>query len=839
MHDETFYITSESVTEGHPDKICDQISDAILDAHLAQDPYSRVAVECLVTTGSVHVAGEVTSKAKVDVQNVVRQTLKEIGYVNPEFGMDTDDAGVWVSIHGQSPDIAQGVNENPDLNKEQGAGDQGMMYGYASNETVELMPFPIVTANKLTRRMAEARKNGEIKNLGPDGKSQVSVRYVNGKPEKITAVVIAQQHTDKISEDELRKEVVDKVIKPICGDMIDNETKIYVNATGRFVVGGPEGDTGVTGRKIIVDTYGGVGRHGGGAFCIAGTSLVNTERGLVKIEECQKIGSRGLLVKTDIHPMPAGAWYNNGIKPTNILITKDGYNIEATTNHLFRIIDTEGNYNWKSAGDLRYGDYVAIQTKNRLFGNDTLPEFSYSYKNGTAEKRKKKYTFPNKLTKDYAYLLGLLIGDGLCTNQGDIRLCVCEPEMKEIVQNVYEKISGDNGRIYGHWAYLGGVELRAYLKHLGLDFAKSFEKTVPKSIFSASKENCAVFLKGLWDTDGCVRIDGRNKNSLRLHLATTSRILAEQVQILLLSFGIISKIQVVNVGKNVAGFIKGRQITSLHTRYDLVIKGSRSVIQFKEYIGFNLERKQKILESLLPEKRDALIIPYQKKRIISLFNKLPVHEKRIDNCKIGRFTRSSSGKATKELTYEKLKEFIDTYELFLKNEPDFKFLQQICLMDHYYTQIERKIPSFSETYDLNIPFSHTFTANGFVCHNSGKDPSKVDRSGAYMARHIAKNIVAGGVADRCEVQISYSIGVAKPTSFNIDTFGTGKIPDNKIVELVEKHFDLRPRAIIEYLNLRRPIFRKTAAYGHFGRNEEDFTWEKTNKAEELRRGAGL
>ncbi|MEK6848410.1 MAG: methionine adenosyltransferase domain-containing protein [Nanoarchaeota archaeon] len=160
-------------------------------------------------------------------------------------------------------------------------------------------------------------------------------------------------------------------------------------------------------------------------------------------------------------------------------------------------------------------------------------------------------------------------------------------------------------------------------------------------------------------------------------------------------------------------------------------------------------------------------------------------------------------------------------------------------MDHYYTQIERKIPSFSETYDLNIPFSHTFTANGFVCHNSGKDPSKVDRSGAYMARHIAKNIVAGGVADRCEVQISYSIGVAKPTSFNIDTFGTGKIPDNKIVELVEKHFDLRPRAIIEYLNLRRPIFRKTAAYGHFGRNEEDFTWEKTNKAEELRRGAGL
>ncbi len=383
-----YYITSESVTEGHPDKICDQISDAILDNLISQDPYSRVAIECLTTTGTVHVAGEVTTKGYVNVQKIVRETLREIGYTNPLFGIDADDAGVWVSIHGQSPDIALGVDENPDANKDQGAGDQGMMYGFACNETPELMPFPIITAHRLTRRMAEVRKKGIINELGPDGKSQVSVRYKNGRPEKIIAVVIAQQHTNNIDEKELREKIIKNVVEPICRDMIDDETKIYVNATGRFVIGGPEGDTGVTGRKIIVDTYGGVGRHGGGCF-------------------------------------------------------------------------------------------------------------------------------------------------------------------------------------------------------------------------------------------------------------------------------------------------------------------------------------------------------------------------------------------------------------------------------------------------------------------SGKDPSKVDRSGAYMSRHIAKNIVAAGLSDKCEVQVSYSIGIAKPTSLNIDTFGTGKISDEKIKELVEKHFDLRPKAIITYLNLRRPIFKKTAAYGHFGRSEEEFTWEHTNKAEILKKESGI
>lgn len=380
------YVTSESVTEGHPDKICDQISDSVLDSLFAQDPYSRVAVECLTTTGLVVVAGEVTTRGYADVQGIVRRTLNEIGYTNPQYGIDCEDAGVLVSIHGQSQDIAQGVNES--AGKEQGAGDQGMMYGFACNETPELMPLPIMLAHKLTMKLAESRKKGIISDLGPDGKSQVSIEYHDGIPKRLSAVVIAQQHLDNISEEKLKDEIRKKVIDPICGKWIDKDTKIYINATGKFVIGGPEGDSGVTGRKIIADTYGGVGRHGGGAF-------------------------------------------------------------------------------------------------------------------------------------------------------------------------------------------------------------------------------------------------------------------------------------------------------------------------------------------------------------------------------------------------------------------------------------------------------------------SGKDPSKVDRSGAYAARYVAKNIVAAGLADKCEVQLSYAIGIAQPTSINIDTFGTNKIPEEKIVELVKKNFKLTPKWIIEHLNLRRPIYRKTAAYGHFGREDPDFTWEKTDMAEALRQEAGL
>jgi len=259
-----YLFTSESVTEGHPDKVCDQVSDAILDEFLRQDPESRVAVETMTTTGMVVVAGEVTSKAKFDVQEIVRKTLREIGYDNPQYGFDADSCSVLVSLHSQSQDISQGVSSTE--NKEQGAGDQGLMFGYATNETEEMMPMPIMLAHKLTRRLAEDRKNKELLWVRPDGKSQVTVEYQNGRPKRIETVVISTQHSPEVNNDQIKKEMVEKVIKPVCGKLWHDKIKVYVNPTGRFVIGGPPGDAGLTGRKIIVDSYGGMGRHGGGAF---------------------------------------------------------------------------------------------------------------------------------------------------------------------------------------------------------------------------------------------------------------------------------------------------------------------------------------------------------------------------------------------------------------------------------------------------------------------------------------------------------------------------------------------------------------------------------------------
>lgn len=363
------------------------VSDAILDALYKKDPNSRVAVETLTTTGLIVVAGEITTTAYIDVQSVVRNTLKRIGYDKPEYGFNADDCSVLVSLHEQSPDISQGVTEGQGDDKEQGAGDQGLMFGYATNETESCMPLPIDLAHKLTLKLSEVRRSGELDFLRPDGKSQVTVEYEDGKPKRLETVVVSAHHAD-IPIEQVREGIKEKVIKPVCGDMMDDNTKVLINPTGRFVVGGPPGDTGVTGRKIIVDTYGGHGSHGGGAF-------------------------------------------------------------------------------------------------------------------------------------------------------------------------------------------------------------------------------------------------------------------------------------------------------------------------------------------------------------------------------------------------------------------------------------------------------------------SGKDPSKVDRCASYMARHIAKNVVAAGLADRCEIQIAYAIGVAQPVSILVNTYGTNKVSEEKIEEIIKKIFDLRPKAIIEYLDLRRPIYTKTAAYGHFGRDDPDFTWEKTNRVEELKREAGV
>ena len=313
-----YFFTSESVTEGHPDKICDQISDALLDAIIKDDPMARVAIECLTKTGFVVVAGEVTTRTYVDVQKIARETILGIGYDKPEYGFEGATCGVLVALSEQSPDIAVGVNEGE--KKEQGAGDQGLMFGFATNETPELMPLPIMLAHKLTKQLATARKRGEVWYLRPDGKSQVTVEYVDGKPKRVDVVVISTQHHPDVSLETIRKDVIDKIIKSVCGNWIDEKTKFFVNPTGVFIQGGPVADAGVTGRKIIADSYGGMGHHGGGAFSGKDSSKVDRSAAYYGRYVAKNIVAAGLADKCEIQVA-----YAIGVaQPVSILVDTFG-----------------------------------------------------------------------------------------------------------------------------------------------------------------------------------------------------------------------------------------------------------------------------------------------------------------------------------------------------------------------------------------------------------------------------------------------------------------------------------------------------------------------------------
>ena len=316
----SYFFTSESVTAGHPDKLSDQISDAILDAMLTKDPNSRVAVECLTKTGFVVVAGEVRTSAYVDIQKIARDTILEIGYNKPEFGFEGSTCGVLVAISEQSADIAQGVDEGSGLHVEQGAGDQGLMFGYATNETPEYMPLPIILAHKLTKRLESARKRGEIWYLRPDGKSQVTVEYELGKPKRVDAVVVSTQHHPDVDLETIRRDMIEKVIKPICGAWVDEKTKYFVNPTGKFVIGGPVGDAGLTGRKIIVDTYGGHGSHGGGCFSGKDPSKVDRSASYYARYVAKNVVAAGLAEKCEVQVA-----YAIGVaQPVSILVNTFG-----------------------------------------------------------------------------------------------------------------------------------------------------------------------------------------------------------------------------------------------------------------------------------------------------------------------------------------------------------------------------------------------------------------------------------------------------------------------------------------------------------------------------------
>ncbi|GAB4163707.1 MAG: methionine adenosyltransferase [Geothermobacteraceae bacterium] len=369
-----FLFTSESVSEGHPDKVADQISDAILDAILAQDTAARVACETLVTTGMAIIAGEITTSAYVDMPEIVRQTIKEIGYDDSSMGFDYETCAVLTSIDRQSPDISQGVTEGEGMFKEQGAGDQGLMFGYACNETAELMPMPIMFAHKLTKRLADVRKSGLLTFLRPDSKSQVSIQYINDKPVRVDTVVVSSQHTPDVSYETLKEGIVEEVVKKVIpAELLDENTRYFINPTGRFVVGGPMGDCGLTGRKIIVDTYGGQGSHGGGAFSGKDPSKVDRSASYMARYVAKNIVAAGLADKCEVQLA-----YAIGVaRPVSVMINTFGTG-KIPSNEIARIAQEE--FDMTPRGIIKTLDLLRpIYKKTAAYGHfgRELPEFSW------------------------------------------------------------------------------------------------------------------------------------------------------------------------------------------------------------------------------------------------------------------------------------------------------------------------------------------------------------------------------------------------------------------------------------------------------------------------------
>ena len=369
-----FLFTSESVSEGHPDKIADQISDAILDAIIGQDKKARVACETLVTTGMAMIAGEITTDAYVDMPEIVRQTIKEIGYEDSSMGFDWETCAVLTSIDRQSPDISQGVSEGEGLHKEQGAGDQGLMFGYACDETPELMPMPITFAHKLTKRLADVRKSGLLPFLRPDSKAQVSIQYINDKPIRVNTVVVSSQHTPEVTYETLQEAIIEEVVRKIIpADLLDEQTRYLINPTGRFVVGGPMGDCGLTGRKIIVDTYGGQGSHGGGAFSGKDPSKVDRSASYMARYVAKNIVAAGLADKCEVQLA-----YAIGVaQPVSVMINTFGTG-KIPSNDIARIAQEE--FDMRPAAIIKTLDLLRpIYQKTAAYGHfgRELPEFTW------------------------------------------------------------------------------------------------------------------------------------------------------------------------------------------------------------------------------------------------------------------------------------------------------------------------------------------------------------------------------------------------------------------------------------------------------------------------------
>jgi len=714
MKTKDYLFTSESVTEGHPDKIADAISDNILDECLKQDKDSRVACEVLVTTGLVVVAGEITTKGYVDVRKVVTDTIENIGYDDGSIGFDYRSVGVLSSLNRQSQDISQGVTKGQGLFKEQGAGDQGVVLNAAINETDELMPCPIVFAHRLTRGLATARKNGLLPFLRPDGKSQVTVKYIDDKPVAIDTVVVSSQHSPDVQYHVLKESIIEEIIKKELPLEMLIDTKYFINPTGRFVVGGPMGDAGVTNRKLCVDSSGSFFRHGGGGWCVDSETEYLTPIGWKHISKYKK----GELV--------AQYKENGDIE----FINPDKY-IKVSAENMYHITKNNAINQVLSGGH----NFVYISSKGNL--------------------NKKPFN-----------------------------------DIKEMHNN---SLKGFSGRIITSFNYNGGTGINMSDDELRLQIA--------------------------------AMADGSYKNK-------TTKLCRFRLK----KEGKINRLQ--NLIKKLKLESNDRTVNCDEFRY-ITVETPRNEKHFtSEYWNANLHQLKVIADEVFywdgdikeqkyrtTNKNDADFIQYV---LTSVFNKRVSIS--IDD-RIGE--EYHNGYERKSLCYE----------VYVCNHS----LVGLCGRksgDNYVDKasIVKYEPIDGKQYCFTVPSGMLVLRRDnkiFITGNSGKDPSKVDRSAAYYARYMAKNIVAAQIASKCEVQLGYAIGVAKPVSLFIDTFGTSKYDNDIIVKAVNEVFDARPANIIEELDLLRPIYHHTTNYGHIGKCDCDecekiFTWERLDKVEQLK-----
>ena len=828
------YYTSESVSCGHPDKICDQISDAILDEFLKQDKESKVACECFITNNLLVIGGEAHSQATVDIIGTAKRVIEEIGYDGTN-GFNPETAVFVNTLHEQSSDIRQGVDkENVEY---QGAGDQGIMFGYATNETPDYLPLSVVLSNTTMKVYDRLRKEGKLPGCRPDAKCQYTIEYEenygNYIPIKIDTMLISMQHDEDVTTETLKRYVNNIILPEVCKEkpylyqyFYNGDYKQLVNPTGRFVIGGPEGDTGL---------------------CLNENTLIYTTKGLMKIKDL----SIGQNVYTTKGKAKIINKFFNGEKETKIITDKHNIEIEATNNHPFLVWDGEKSV-WKLCSELKVGDLLLKRRFSRYkFRHDELNSHSYKNKTINFYKGHLQNRKSIKINNDFSYLMGWFVGDGNTTSNDRLTFYFnenSEEEKETLYENLLKVFDKEDIKFYesqkDRFSILSSSLYNEIVK-LGISPSTARNKEVPKFVLEGNNQIKQSFLKGLFDSDGFVsNNNGRNKNNTHITLTTTSKTLAQQVTNLLYTLSIISSVYCGNSKshlKHNGTYIKGG------TFYHVYIVGEASIKRFSHLIGFSLPSKNNILKkskekNMYNDERSYYVVPLLEK-LFKYDNDLKIRY---------GFKKDADKQALKikrKISNERLSYILDIYGKYCNTNEWIKLNDLITNFDT--TQIKTIKDSKSITWDITLDDNtHAFIGNSFIVHNtgrkiivdtyggkaphgggafSGKDPSKVDRSAAYYARYIAKNIVHAGLANNITIQLSYGIGISKPISINVE----GKINADKnfIIKLINDIFNPTPYNIIKALELKQPKYQKTATYGHF--SDENYSWEKCDKYNEI------